>query len=120
MADVTQLAYVVVSFVQQRVVNGGVNHARLRQFGGIAVEFVAERGRCVHACGYGGSHFQLVVDKHIYILVKCLRLQLLRVVFIVKILKLAQVHGHLVDGHQHRIGCGGSRDCDGRDRDGGG
>ena len=77
MADIAQLACMVVSFVQQRVVDGGVHHTRLSQLGGISLEFVAERGRGIHAGSYGGSHFQLVVDKHVHIFVKCLRLQLL-------------------------------------------
>lgn len=46
-------------------------------------ELVAESLRGVKACGAGIGHFELVVDKHVDILFKRLRLNLLGVVLVI-------------------------------------
>ena len=75
----------------------GVFHLLHSEIGGgkvaaVAVELALEGLALVYAGFLGRCYLLLVGDKHLQVLVDCLRSELLRVVFVIKIFKLTERH----------------------------
>ena len=108
----------LVGLAQQRVLHRCVDHIGSCKFVAELIEFLQKSLRCIDSRSFGVGDLELVVDKHLYIVVERLRLYLLRYVFMVKILELAQVH--VLAGYVHQNGIcrlSGPHGCQGQPRD---
>ena len=79
----------------------------------VAVELVLEGFALVDAFGFGVGHLLLVGDKHLEIFLDRLTGELLALVLVVEIFKLAKAYRLFVDGHKHLVTCafGGDGTC---------
>ena len=97
-------ATVCIGLIDKAVAHRLVDEVRSGEFRTVALHVVEIRGRGVESRILCSTHLQLVVYKHVDIVVERHSSRLLGVVFLIKIFKFAQLHILAADSHHRRIG----------------